>query len=67
MDRAPSPLTKIGMGNRCNLVELDGIASDDDANPAGGDNIFEVQESWDTWREIIQQRDAPTTHHIRRP
>ncbi|KAG0615280.1 hypothetical protein M758_5G028600 [Ceratodon purpureus] len=30
LERAPTPHTKIGSENRCDLVELDGIASDDD-------------------------------------
>lgn len=69
MERAQTPHTKSSKGNRCDLVELDGIASDEDASgdPMGGDTIFEVEESWDTWREIIQQRDVATSLHLRRP
>lgn len=66
MERAQTSHMKSSIGNRCDLVELDSIASEDNEDSAGGD-IFEVEESWDTWREIIRQRDAASSHHLRTP
>lgn len=43
---------KSSIGNRCDFVEFDSIVSEDNEDLVGGD-IFEVEESWDIWREII--------------